>query len=276
VDSQEGGKTIPTEESLPPTEKTTSINNSSNSYQGESRMNTYRRNEILAGIFYIIATVAPISTVFFTGFLGGGVAGESAPDYLARLAAGETQVLVGVLIEIIWTLAVVGIVVTLCPILKRHDETSALGFYSLRFMEAAGNMVSSILLLALLAASQEFVRAGAPDASYYQTVGDVLLAARDGAFTIGAGFVWSLSALLLNYVLWRSRLIPRWLSGWGLVGAVLSLATYLLQFFSIDPTDFLFFPIAVQEMAFAVWLIVKGFNLSALASMNTSSRAEAQ
>ena len=65
-------------------------------------MDTNRRNAILAGIFYIIATVAPISTVFFTGFLGGGVAGEPAPDYLARLSANETYTLVGVLIEIVW------------------------------------------------------------------------------------------------------------------------------------------------------------------------------
>ena len=222
-------------------------------------MDTNRRNAILAGVFYILATVAPISTVFFTGFLGGGVAGEPAPDYLARLAAGETQVLVGVLIEIVWTLAVVGVAVTLYPVLKRHDEASALGFYSLRFMDAMGNMVGTIILFALLALSREYVQAGAPDAPYYQTAGDVLLAARDGAFTLGAGFVWSLSALLLNVALYRSRLVPRWLSAWGLVGAALSLATYLMQVFSVNPTDLLFLPIAVQEMVFAVWLIVKGF-----------------
>jgi len=228
----------------------------------------------MAGIFYIGATVAPISTVFFTGFLGGGVAGEPAPDYLARLSANETHTLVGVLIEIVWTLAVVGIIVTLSPVLKRHDEASALGFYSLRFMEAIGNMAGTIILFALLALSREFVQAGAPDAPYYQTAGDVLLAARDGAFTIGAGFVWSLSALLLNYALYRSKLVPRWLSAWGLVGATLSFATYLMQVFGVNPTDLLFLPIAVQEMVFAVWLIVKGFNVSALASANASPQGE--
>jgi hypothetical protein len=113
-----------------------------------------------------------------------------------------------------------------------------------------------------LALSREFVAAGAPDASYYQTLGSLLLAAREGAFVIGSGLVWSLSALVLNYVLYRAELVPRWISGWGLLGGALSFATYLLQFFSIS-LDILFLPIALQEMVFAVWLIVRGFNPSA-------------
>ena len=90
---------------------------------------------------------------------------------------------------------------------------------------------------------------------------------------IGSGLVWSLSALILNYILYQSKLIPRWLSVWGLVGATLSFATYLLQFFSINLTEFLFLPIAVQEMVFAVWLIVKGFNSSAVASGSAKTEA---
>ncbi len=135
--------------------------------------------------------------------------------------------------------------------------------YSLRFIEAMSTIVGSIILLTLLTLSQEFVKAGAPDASYYQTLGSLLLAARAGAFTIGSGLVWSLSALVLNYVLYQSELVPRWLSVWGLGGGILSFACYLLQFFGIG-VDFLFLPIAVQEMAFALWLIVKGFSPSAM------------
>jgi hypothetical protein len=92
-------------------------------------------------------------------------------------------------------------------------------------------------------------------------MGNLLLAARDWAFLIGSGLVWSLSALVLNYLLYQSRLVPRWLSVWGLVGATLSFAAYLLRFFSIDLPEIVFLPIAVQEMVFALWLIVKGSNL---------------
>ena len=232
---------------------------------------TDRKNARWAGVFYIIATLAPISTIFFVGFLGGEVAGEPIPDYLANVSANEAQVVIGMLIELIWALAVVGIIVTLFPILRKHNETLALGFSALRFIEAISTIVGSIFLLTLLTLSQEFVEAGVPDASYFQTTGDLLLAARDWAFLIGSGLVWSLSAVILNYLLYQSKLIPRWLSVWGLVGATLSFATYLLQFFSINLTEFLFLPIALQEMVFAVWLIVKGFNSSAVASESANT-----
>ena len=83
---------------------------------------------------------------------------------------------------------------------------------------------------------------------------------------IGLGLVFVLSALILNYVLYQSKLIPRWLSGWGFVGAVLVFANYLLESFGINPVEILFYPIAIQEMVFAVWIIVKGFNLSVISS----------
>jgi hypothetical protein len=117
-----------------------------------------------------------------------------------------------------------------------------------------------------LTLGQEFVKAGVPDAAYFQTTGDLLLAARDWAFLIGSGLVWSLSAVILNYLLYQTKLIPRWLSVWGLFGALLSFAAYSLQFFGIKLPEIVWLPIAVQEMVFAVWLIVKGFNPSAVAS----------
>jgi hypothetical protein len=236
-------------------------------------MNINRKNARWAGVFYIIATVAPILTIFFVGFLGGGVAGEPIPDYLVNVSPNESQVIIGMLIEWIYALAVVGIIATLLPILKKHNEALALGFSGLRFMEAICAIVGSIGLLTLLTLSQEFVEAGAPGASHFQTVGTVVLAIRDWAFMIGSGLVWSLSALILNYILYQSKLIPRWLSGWGLVGATLSFAVYLLQFFSINLGDILFLPIALQEMVFAVWLIVKGFNPSAGASLSAETES---
>jgi len=228
-------------------------------------MSSNRKTAIIVGVLFIVATAAPIMTAPFLGFLGGGLLGEPIPDYLVSVSANENQVYIGMFIELIWALAVIGIPVMLFPILKKHNEALALGFFSLRFIEGLSTIVGSIILLTLLALSQEFVKAGVPDASYHQTSGTLLLAAREWAFMIGSGLVWSLSALILNGMLYQSRLIPRWLSVWGLVGATLSFATYLLQFFGID-LDILFLPIAVQEMVFAVWLIVKGFNSSAIAS----------
>jgi hypothetical protein len=235
-------------------------------------MNTHRKTAIAVGALYITATAAPIMTAPFLGFLGGGIIGEPIPDYLVTVSASESQVYVGMLIELIWALAVVGIPVALFPVLKERNEASALGFFSLRFIEGLSTIVGSIILLTLLTLSQEFVKAGLPDVSYHQTLGTLLLAAREWTFMIGSGLIFSLSALLLNVVLYRSRLIPRWLSGWGLVGAALSFATYLLQLYGIQ-LDILFLPIALQEMVFAVWLILKGFNPSAIGAPSAKAQS---
>ena len=196
-------------------------------------MNTSRKIAIIVGVLFITATVASI--------LGYFVLLEpilDAPDYLVNVSANENQVLIGMLIQLMWALAVVGIPVMLFPILKKHNESMALGFFSFRFIEAVSTIVVIICQLSLLTLSKEFVIAGAPDASYYQILGTLLLAVRDWAFLIGSGLFFSLSALILNYIFYQSKLIPRWLSGWGLVGATLSFANYLLQFFSINLTDF--------------------------------------
>jgi hypothetical protein len=229
----------------------------------KEKTDTNRTNARWAGIFYIAASAAPILTIFFIGFLGGGVAGEPVPDFLVRVSANQKQVVIGMLIELIWALAVVGIAVTLFPILKKYNETLALGFSGLRFMEAISTVMHSIIGLTLLTLGLEYAAAGIPNDPYFLTTGTLFLAARHWAFLIGSGLVWTLSALLLNYLLYRSKLVPRWLSVWGLVGAALSLANYLPQFFGFDSVEIMFLPIGVQEMVFAVWLIVKGVNSSA-------------
>jgi hypothetical protein len=188
------------------------------------------------------------------------------PDYLAHVSASETNVIIGMLLEWVWALAVVGIAVTLLPILKLHNEALALGFSGLRFIEALTTVIHAIILMTLLTLSQGFVEAGAPEGSYFQTVGNVLLAIREWAFIIGSGLVWSLSAVILNYILYKSNLIPRWLSVWGFIGGVLSFANYFPELFGIASIEILFLPIALQEMVFAVWLIVKGFNSSTIVS----------
>lgn len=221
---------------------------------------TNRKNARWAGVFYIVATVAPLLTYFFIRFLEGGVGGEPLPDYLIQIAANESQISIGVLLELTYALAVIGIISTLYPILRKHNEALALAFSGLRFMEAISVMVHSLILLILLSLSQEYTASGMPGSSYFQTAGTIFLAARDWAFLIGSGIIWSLSALLLNILLYQEKLIPRWLSTWGLVGATLSLVAYILQLFNINLAEFLFLPIGVQEMVFAVWLIVKGID----------------
>jgi uncharacterized membrane protein YedE/YeeE len=175
-------------------------------------------------------------------------------------------VIIGVLLLLIDSAAVVGIAVMMFPILKKHNEALALGYVGFRVIEAAIIIVASIILLSLFTLSQEYVQAAAPDASDFQTLGTLLLTVWDWALLLGIMIVFSLTALILNYLLYQSELVPRWLSGWGLIGATLLLAAGLLEIFGINLTDLINLPIALQEMVFAIWLIVKGFDPSAIAS----------
>jgi len=222
-------------------------------------MNSNRKTAIIVAVLFITATVAySLGDFFLQPILGGS-------DYLTKASENENQVIIGTLLVLIDSVAVAGIGIVIYPILKKHNETSAFGYAGARIAEGVLFSVNVIPILTLLTLSKEFVMEGAPDAYYYQTLGTLLIAAGDWAFLLGFGVAFTLSALILNFVLYQSKLVPRWLSGWGFVGAVLLWVYYLLQFFSINQ-EILFLPIAVQEMVFAVWLIVKGFNSSAIAS----------
>jgi hypothetical protein len=176
-------------------------------------MNTHPKTARIVGVLFITATVAVILSGPFIGSL-------DTPDYLVDVAANQDQVLIGMLIQLIWAFAVVGISVVLFPILKKHDETLALGFFGARIIEGVFSIVFIICQLSLLTLSQEYVAAGVLDASYYQASGTLIRAVRDWAFEMGPGIVFTSSALILNYILYQSKLVPRWLSGWGLVNVI--------------------------------------------------------
>jgi len=228
-------------------------------------MNTYRKTAIIVGVLFIIGTAAGVlSAVFLGPFL-------DAPVNFTNVSENENQVMIGAFLVLIMGVALVPVPFILFPIFKKHNEALALGYVVFRVLEFVTYIGTIISILLLLTLSQEYVQAGAPDVSYFQTSGTLLLEAGvwiDSIRTI----VFSLSALILNYVLYKSKLIPRWLSGWGLVAATLHLAGGLDAFGSLTGMPllgtFLAFnaAIMVQEMVWAVWLIVKGFNPSAIAS----------
>jgi len=100
----------------------------------------------------------------------------------------------------------------------------------------------------------------AKNASYFQTSGALIRAAKEWTSVV-ENFPYGLGALIFNYVLYQSELIPRWISVWGLIGAILLLAMGLLRMFSDSVTVvFLAIPIILNELVLAVWLIVNGFD----------------
>jgi hypothetical protein len=223
-------------------------------------MNSYRNTATIVGVLFIIAALAPIMSVAFTGSI-------YEQDYLTAVSANENQILIGVLLLLIITAAIVSIPIMMFPILKKQNESLALGYVGARVFEGFFSIINVISLLSLLSLSREFVNAGAPVASYFQTSGALILAQFDWG-SILLDFPFAIGALVLNYLLYRTKLIPRWLSGFGLIGGASWLATVPFRMFGIFPTSLEIFAIiiAVQEMVFAVWLIVKGFNSKVIAS----------
>jgi uncharacterized protein DUF4386 len=219
-------------------------------------MNTDRIAAILAGALYFLGLVAGVLSV---------VPVIDLPDYLTQVSAHIGQVTSGVFFQFLMMAAYVGMAITLYPILKKHNESLALGYVGFRLVAAAFIVIGVILLLLLLTLSQEFIKAGAPVSSHFQTVGEILRTGRDLVNHVGMILVLSMGGLLFNFLLYQTNLVPRWLSGWGLAGtAVTIVASSLFMFRAIDllTSVYINFPLALQEMVFAVWLLAKGFNSS--------------
>jgi len=227
-----------------------------NSTKGSPR-GINRKTAIIVGVLYIVGTIAGILSLVFTGSI------LSDPNYLIRVSENQNQILLGVLLVLAMGFSLAMMSVVLFPILKKQNEALAFGAVVFRGMlEAVLYIAVAISWLLLLTISQEYVKAGVPDASHFQTVGALLLKATDRIGSI-LDIVFSLGALMIYCLFYQSKLIPRWLSVWGIIGAILYLASGLFSMFSVD-FGILEAPLALQEMVMAVWLIVKGFNLSSV------------
>jgi len=229
-------------------------------------MNSNRKTAIIVGAFFLVGYVILLPG----GFLVDSIL--NAPDYLINVSANKTQVIIGMFLELINTAAVVGIAVLMFPLLKKQNEALALGYVGSRIVESAILLVGHIFLLLLLILSQEYVKAAAPDSSYFQILGTLFIAERRLTFQ-WVPLIVTLGALMFYYLLYQSKLIPRWLSVWGLIGVPFSLAAFVLAMFgpragASIPTSaiILNLPIGLNEIFLGIWLIVKGFNPSAIAS----------
>ena len=224
-------------------------------------MNSTRKIAVITGVIFIIATFAGILATPLTPVLTG-------TDYLTQVSAHPNQVAGAVLLWIISAFTSVGIAISLYPVLKEWNAGIALGSVIFRTIEAAFYMVGVVSLMSLLTLSQQFTTAGAADRTSLQAIGNLLVSVHDHAGLL-AVFAFCLGAFLYYYLFFQTRLIPRWLSGWGIAAIILMMAACVLALFNGNlVTSYipLWAPIAVQEMVLAVWLIVKGFNPSVSAS----------
>ena len=216
-------------------------------------MKTYRKTAVIVGVLFIIGTVSGILSAVFTGSI------LSAPDYLAQVAAHETQMLAGAFCVLLMGLSLAMVPVMMYPLFKNQNGALALGAVVFRGpLEAGMYILTVVSWLLLIVVSRESVGANAAVASGFQALGAVLQQTGEVINPV-LEIIFSLGALMFYTLFYQTRLIPRWLSGWGFVGAIVYLATGVLALFGTN-LEFLLALLGVQEMIMALWLIIKGFN----------------
>jgi hypothetical protein len=225
---------------------------------------SHRKISLTAGILYILTFVS-IPTLFLYDQV-------KSANYI--LGAGpDTSAITGGLLEIIVALAGIGTAVVLFPMLRKQNETFALGLVAARVLESGTIFVGVAFILSIVTLRQS--GAGPNDL----VIGQTLVTLYDRIFLLGQSFMPAICDLLLGYMLFKSNLVPRALSLIGMVGAFLLVAAYLAVMFGVvgqhdSAAGLAALPVALFEFALGVWLIVKGFDPRAVAALESKGGAE--
>jgi hypothetical protein len=217
----------------------------------------------IVGVLFILAAVsAVVGLMLYDPILNG-------PEYLIQGSAHANQVVLGALMELILVVSAVGTATTLFPFLRKYNETIALWHVCFRFLEAIMITVGIISVLSLLTLCREYATAGASDIAAFQASGNLLKALHDWTFLLGPNFFLGINTMMYSYIFYKSRLVPRFIPILGMTGSALIIICALMVMFGvIEQTSvwgaILAVPVAANELILAVWLLAKGFNLSAV------------
>jgi hypothetical protein len=214
------------------------------------RINFHRKASLAAGIFYILTFVSIPTLSLYSSVRSSGFIRSSGPD---------NRVFIGIILEMIVALTCIGTAAALYPVLKKQNEGVALGFVATRILEAATICSGIASLLSIVTLRQS----GAASVE----VGQALAAQYYSTFLFGQSLIPAVNAVLLGYLLYRSRLVPRILPVLGFTGAVLLTVSWtctLLGFIEqVSPVAALLaLPIAAWEFSLGLYLIFKGFRPS--------------
>ena len=225
---------------------------------GES---SHRRVSRAAGILYVLTFVSIPTFALYHPVKGA--------NYLVG-SGSDTPAVVGGILEITVALAGIATAVVLFPILKKQNESFALGLVAARILESGTIFVGVAFLLAIVTLHQDGAGSGALVTSH------ALVALYDRIFLLGQSFMPAVCDLLLGFLLYKSRLVPRGLSLIGIVGGPLLVIGYLAVLFgAIDQhgavAGLSALLVAVFEFSLGVWLIVKGFDPEAVAALESKN-----
>lgn len=238
-------------------------------------MTSTRRTAIVAGVFFLITEVTAIAGVLLYGSVLG------TPDFIVSPTVDDTSVRAGAFLEVLLAIAVVGTAVTLYPIIKRQNEGMALGHVAGRLIEATIIAVGAISLLAVVTMRHDLAGTTGAEAATAVTVGQSLVAVHNWTFLFGPKLALGVNTVLLAYLMYRSRLVPRAIAVLGLVGGSLIFASGTAVLFGLYedlsvPGVAAAAPVLAWELSVATWMIVKGFQPSPItAGMTANSRQPA-
>jgi hypothetical protein len=217
------------------------------------RSASHRKISLTAGILYLLTFVS-IPTLALYGAV-------KSANYIVGTGPDSSTIIGGIL-EIIIALAGIGTAVVLFPVLKRQNESAALGLVASRILESGTIFVGVAFLLSIVTLRQAGAGAGA------LVTGQALAALYDRIFLLGQSFMPAICDLLLGFLLYNSRLVPRGLSLIGIIGGLVLLVGYFSVLFGLvgqhaSLAVLSAFPVALFELSLGIWLTVKGFNPSA-------------
>jgi hypothetical protein len=222
-----------------------------------TRMPSHRKISRAAGVLYLLTFVSIPSLILY-----GPV---KSANYI--LGAGpDTVAIVGGILEIIVALAGISTAVVLFPMLKKQNETGALGLVGARVLESGTIFIGVAFILSIVSLRQAGAGAGA------LVMSQTLVTLYDRIFLLGQSFMPAICDLILGFLLYQSRLVPRALSLIGIVGAFPLIAAWIAVLFGLvaqhaPSTGLAALPVALFEFSLGIWLVVKGFNPSAVASL---------
>ena len=233
-------------------------------------MDALRKTALVAGVFYLITFIS-IPTLALYGPV------KNHRDWILG-SSGHTVVLVGGFLEVIVALAGIGTAVTLYPVIKRQNESVALGFAAARVLEASMIFAGVVSLLSLVTLRQHLGAAAGANAATLITTGASHVAIYNWTFLLGQSLMPGINALLLGSLLYQSRLVPRVIPVLGLIGAPLLITAVIVTLFGGiemgSPWAALAaLPVAAWELSLGVWLVVKGFKPSPITTAITAAGA---
>ena len=213
-----------------------------------------------AGVFYLITFAASIPAAYY--FIAPVL---HDPHYIVSSGA-DSRVAIGCLLDVVNALACIGTAVAVYPVVRRQNESLALGFVTSRMLEATVIMIGVASLLAIVTLRQDL--SGGPDTNQASllTAGHALVAVRNWTFLFGPDLCAALNALLFGTLLYQSRLVPRLIPTLGLVGAPLLLAATVAAALGAIEQGSVWFvgalPVAAWELSVGIYMTVKGFKAS--------------